>query len=1073
MPQDVIAAVEALSASQRWRHMLALGRRAASEPDIKRQIDALAASPDFYPRLLALMSSFASGDPAILVDCLTGPSADLFGLAYNVAARRLDDATLAALFPKLPKRRRVSLARACAKAGRTAAIEGAFAQLGRDDQARLLAYASAQFVEARLGGELVELLSPDDWGRLAARHPALGEAALSGRFAETADPSFHLLAATNAALLRMGCTAPERALALLHVAARRAPLSRFHYARLTNLYPKQICQLILADAADEPPDWPPALMRRIDDEARQALLRLRPAALSPREFQRLKPESRQRLWPVWTEASRGAEGALPEAIVAALPREERHREARHAWRLPEFAAYPARRLPFLAFLPFDEALREASPFASQPDAELRALANAKIVAAGRYEPSRLPAILEHCRAKRNEQDPVRLAMLIALAQLPPSRWQAEHLPAIRSIVDDALAARDCSYPTMTAAARLLMGMAPAHFNFVAPELSRLVERMGGFYRADLRHRFSDAQTRALAPHVLPLLTTWRARSYTGAAIAFLAGFGERLKAAPELIDFVAGLTADPRRDVAEPALNLLVGVRAGALLDTLVPRLLADDPSWIGTAVVARLLHRQRQDLLTPFLAPRAYQGRFATAGTRIVPDYRNGFSRWTQSQQRIYADALIEIASSGRRSAWELRRAIAALAAMPAIAIDSIARFAALDVADVALRDTALAALGRADAARGAPALVAALTDARARVAIYALRRIVLDMPNDRAIALLRSTSLAKVTVAKEVVRLAGELEGDEAYRFISGFLERPETHADVRIAAMRALWAHLERPEAWDVFAAAARDGDPAAARATIRIPQDRLSPAARRRLAEHMVLLARHPSPLVRLETLRRLIAMPLAETAPALTSALVEQLANPTDEEAGLVAAALARATRPEGAAALADTFAGVAAPRALQAIVEALIGEAGLRRERTLPFATALVDRLFGRRRQIGLATRLALCALPPRAALATLRPVAEAGALHPGAVMEAIQAAPRLVRRRGAEAFAAVEPAFGDAPQPAMRRIGLALLCANAAADGWSRVARQRLDAYRADRDAWIGEAAALTVPPEAPIEDR
>ena len=127
--------------------------------------------------------------------------------------------------------------------------------------------------------------------------------------------------------------------------------------------------------------------------------------MSPREFQRLSPGARQRLYATWIDALRGPEGALPEEIVAALPQEPRHREARHAWSLPPFAAYPAKRLPFIAFLPFEEARREAGPFALQPDAELRALANAKIIGVGRYEPSRLPAILDYRRTKKKRTGP--------------------------------------------------------------------------------------------------------------------------------------------------------------------------------------------------------------------------------------------------------------------------------------------------------------------------------------------------------------------------------------------------------------------------------------------------------------------------------------------------------------------------------------------------------------------------------------------------------------------------------------------------------------------------------------------
>lgn len=56
-------------------------------------------------------------------------------------------------------------------------------------------------------------------------------------------------------------------------------------------------------------------------------------------------------------------------------------------------------------------------------------------------------------------------------------------------------------------------------------------------------------------------------------------------------------------------------------------------------------------------------------------------------------------------------------------------------------------------------PTLIEAMNDDRARIAIYALRRSLLEMPVSRALLLLRAVPLEKVTVAKEVVRLLGEL--------------------------------------------------------------------------------------------------------------------------------------------------------------------------------------------------------------------------------------------------------------------------------------------------------------------------
>ncbi len=98
---------------------------------------------------------------------------------------------------------------------------------------------------------------------------------------------------------------------------------------------------------------------------------------------------------------------------------------------------------------------------------------------------------------------------------------------------------------------------------------------------------------------------------------------------------------------------------------------------------------------------------------------------------------------------------------------------------------------------------------------------------------------------------------------------MEKPDLHKDVRVVVLRSLWSYLERDDVWDVFAEAAT-ADAAAARATVHIPQDRLSKAARTRLARHMALLLGHESAAVRLEAAKRLAAWPIATAGTSLAA-----------------------------------------------------------------------------------------------------------------------------------------------------------------------------------------------------------
>jgi hypothetical protein len=168
-------------------------------------------------------------------------------------------------------------------------------------------------------------------------------------------------------------------------------------------------------------------------------------------FPRLTPVQRAALYVHAGEAWRAPSGAVPIALVRALPQETRQSEARRAFSARLLETEPMTRVAYIGCLPFAEASQLARPYLSQPDGELRAQAVSAVVHAARYESANLDAVLDFCMARDNEQDPVRLAMFTALAALPISRWEARHLPRFTALIDAALRARDCSSMTMSAA----------------------------------------------------------------------------------------------------------------------------------------------------------------------------------------------------------------------------------------------------------------------------------------------------------------------------------------------------------------------------------------------------------------------------------------------------------------------------------------------------------------------------------------------------------------------------------------------------------------------------------------------
>jgi hypothetical protein len=282
------------------------------------------------------------------------------------------------------------------------------------------------------------------------------------------------------------------------------------------------------------------------------------------------------------------------------------------------------------------------------------------------------------------------------------------------------------------------------------------------------------------------------------------------------------------------------------------------------------------------------------------------------------------------------------------------------------------------------------------------------------------------------------------------------------VRIAVLRALWSYLEREDVWDVFAKAATE-DAAVARATVYIPQDRHTKAARGRLACHMELLLRHPSAAVRLETVQRLAALPISTAGTSLAASLASLLEQPDERDARHVATALALCVPIEEMADLASAFAESRTSCVLQAIVAALAAQNATHPRRVEAVSRRLVDALLDNGRHITLATRLAFLVLPPVELLTVIQCMSTQKLLHTGALMEAFSAASE---RRGDE-LGVIESSLAGADDPMARRIGLAALTAQANKLGWSQQARAKLEAYRVDVAPIVSEAAGLVFPPD------
>lgn len=809
----------------------------------------------------------------------------------------------------------------------------------------------------------------------------------------------------------------------------------------------------------------------------------------------LDTKQRDAVYARWSTQAQSAEGTIPVHVLEWLPADLRQREARRHLGLAVLSTRADVRNTYAALLPFEEARRALTPFLSHFEGEERAKAVRVLIACVRHEPASMSAALALVRARKFEQDPVRLAMLDALSQLPVGCITPLQLDEVGPIIADALDAADLSVASATAAERLVLRLFRVDALWGAKWLTTILEKRGtiGATRSgELVDRLTPDDVRKLAPGLDELAQRWTKQERSIALLWLAQSLGLRLGLVPPLLDALEVIAREQRSSgVAAHALSLL-RQHAPARFRSIVPELLAIDPSYAIVPDAAMFLSVYRQDLLGPFVSGQPMTGRFATGKTSWIIRFARGHGRWTPRLQAAHAAAWVELLRDEKRDIPTLIDAVGSLALLAFAPRDTLLPFASDPRPPV--REKAVRALPWLDQGQGVPTLIEALGDDRARWAIYALRRAFAEMSRERVLGHLRAAPIHKVTVAKEVMRLLGELGGREAFEVLLGIDTRDleaareeeaarleaskagmnakgaerltkrvaRLHRDVRIALLRALWDHVEREEAWPIFERAVSHPDWVVASKLADIPLDRLSSASQDRVVDLLVRILGRPEPEARLDLLRRAAQLPLSDTKRVLLRALVERLG----------------ATRPDEAVAAAQAVRS----RMLAGEVELVmvrLRELEPRRELMLHLLPGFAPNAYSPQHLRSLAESiLAMLARDPLATIHYLRfagsvldwkglctaleDLAKRDFLHADAMLVAYDMIAKSTHP------ALIEARFAGHANPRLRRLAVeALKHAAAPSNGWSKVLRAMLTRYQTDPAPLVAAAAAYVFPPE------
>lgn len=1100
----------------RTRRAVELGR-AAHDGDLSAQatIADLVASPSPYERLLGLHTAFATRDGAVVVGALSDPSRTVRRKAAKMLALTRDPDVargLGAIVGTRALRRTIAHLVRKGRLGPVDTFLHDATQAGAEPAlVDLVPFASAELVAKRL--PLLDQRGGDTaWTRLAARHSALVAAwfddALRGK--EAVDPRLRYRMASR--LERLARLSPDAAIPLvsrLFALGEEPSVVAGSLRELVRYRPREAFDLLRARHESARPMHPPGafgvvsfgkVARRLGAERLAYLVKHAPSTLpdqkrGPRWFLKLddddrkavlgafltggrggwggflfryvattSPEEsavRERAFERFRVAAQASDGTIGLPVLAALPRDLREREARrHLTEVKVLASDPQRRLPYAGLLTFAEASTVLAPFLGHPEGEERARALGILLATLDHDTTAMPAALAALKARKFEQDPVRRAAFEALGRVALGRFSAEHLPDLGVAIGDALDAADLSAQTAAAIERLVVRLFRLDGDFGARTLARLFAVRGAVSTWGLGATLTEPEAAALSPAIEKLVSAWSTKERAYALVSLAVSLEGRLVAVPPLLVALERLARDlPFVGVAASALDLLER-RDRPRFRALATELVTTDRSFLLLPSVARHIATHRQDLLDLALADAPTEGRFATGRTHLVVDLERGASTWTEAQNARYAEALTRLLDDPERDVPTLRFALDRLVVLPFASADAAIRFASDPRPPV--REMAIRGLPWLDGREAVSALVEALGDDRARWAIYALRKAFSEMGRSDMLATLRATPTKKVTVAKEVVRLLGELGGHDALEALVA-LDRPDTHRDVRIALLRALWDHLEEGPVWAIFERAAADPDWVVAGKLADVPLGRLSDMAEVKVTRLLASVLARPEPEARLELLRRAAGLPLRDGDRALFGRLLAHLGTKDEVEATFALnAVIARMSPQEIDAVVSAIAALLPRRRRLQTLANALAQRLGPYTSSTIrAVAGGVLEHLRGDAHALPLYVMLGARLWDWDDLAKAIVDLAARDLLY-FEVMEALLAAVR-----GSVHASLLDDRLGKHADPRVRRLGLAaLVAASLPKDGWSASRRARLEVYRADPSPMVAGPAHFVIPP-------
>ena len=546
---------------------------------------------------------------------------------------------------------------------------------------------------------------------------------------------------------------------------------------------------------------------------------------------------------------------ISDRTLALLPHDLRHAEVRRRLAFPSVKRDIVRQRELSAWLPIEEARSILVPQGRPGEREGHDRVTTWrlwIEAVGR-ERQGMDALLKATRFVIHEQDVVRRGVLMALTRVPIHLFQEQHVDALEALARSVVEARDTSPATLTElirlSSRLMTGatrsVSDQRFSLALKILSLCFATSDVLRLPDLYHGLPRGAEQDIVQAVLGSLKANISRVSYSNTLNLASALGPRAWGVPELqalLGEVATHSEEPQaRDRA-----VTLWLEPQSTRDERVKRLLELDESSAVHLEVWRHLCLKRTDYLDPYLEAPALKGRWGSEGVGWVPLFVLGCSRWSQRQQRTFAQSLTRVIHDSGQPTSTRAEALKKLALLPVVSVAELAQWTTHE--EVPIIEAALYGLSITDEPMEAlPELLNHLGGDRARVAMYALPRLtrLLSVETiERLLSDLLSQPHLKVTVHKEAIRLVGALRLPSSSALLEAEWSRPKLHRDVRIALLHAAWRRLDEAWTWSLIEGAVTHPDPEVVEALCQVESHTIPVQHHERLINALLRLETHP-------------------------------------------------------------------------------------------------------------------------------------------------------------------------------------------------------------------------------------